>query len=129
MLHAATVVVVLWYALSVSPAGALVAFAIAISSEAALCYVSRPFTLRIAFRMNGTLAAVAVLPGVAAAFITGILNGVILIAGSALLLRLAQAWYHHRPGGLTDYSLPVAGLMIEAFTLSYLQRASFPLGQ
>ena len=75
------------------------------------------------------LVLLAVIPGVIAALIPGWATALVLIAGAALILRLVQAWSYHRPGALTAIWLGLAGLMVEGFTLSYIQKVSFPLGQ
>ena len=128
-LQVAAIAIAVVCAMRVSVTAAAIAYVLALSSEAALAYISRPFELPVSRYLNGALAFVAVIPGLAAAFIPGWANAIVLIAGAALILRLVQAWSYHRPGALTAIWLGLAGLMVEGFTLSYIQKVSFPLGQ
>ncbi len=116
-------------AMRFSVAAAVIAYVLALSSEAVLAYISRPFEIPVSRHLNGVLVLLAVIPGVIAALIPGWATAIVLIAGAALILRLVQAWSYHRPGALTAIWLGLAGLMVEGFTLSYIQKVSFPLGQ
>ena len=116
-------------AVRVSPAVAAIAYVLALSAEAALAYVSRPFELPVSRYLNGALALLAVIPGVIGALIPGWATGVVLIAAAALTIRLVRAWSYHRTGAVTPVWLGLAGLIVESFTLSYIQKVSFPLGQ
>jgi hypothetical protein len=113
----------------ISITAAVIAYVLALSAEAALAYISRPFELPVSRHLNGALAFLAVIPGLIAALIPGWATGIVLIAATALIVRLVRAWSYHRPGALTPVWLGFAGLLVESFTLSYIQKVSFPLGQ
>jgi hypothetical protein len=116
-------------AMRVSILAAVVAYVLALSAEVALAYVSRPFELPVSRHLNAALALLAVIPGVIAALTPGWATGIVLIAATALIVRLVRAWSYRRTGAVTPVWLGLAGLIVEGFTLSYIQKVSFPLGQ
>ncbi len=99
---------------------AVIAYVAAISSEVVLAYLSRPFELPLSRHLNAAIALAAAVVGTAAAIAAGWANAIAIIAASAFFLRLVRGAAYYRPGALTPLWLAVAGLLVEAFTLSYI---------
>jgi hypothetical protein len=96
------------------------AFVVAISSELVLAYVSRPFDLPITRHLNSGIALTATLVGIAAAFLSGPITAIAILAGSVFIAHLTRSAAYHHLGALTPTWLAVTGLLVEAFTISYI---------
>ncbi len=83
---------------------------------------------RISARLNAAVALPVIALGVAAAFAMPIDAGIVIVTGGALIVRLATSALYYWPGGVTEWSIPAVGLLVEAFTLSYMQKGLSPIG-
>ncbi len=128
LLHAIGFAGAVLYGFVVSWPASVAGYVLVLSSEVVLAYVSRPFRMPVTARMKFGTFLTAVLAGAAAAFWPGVEHGIILVAGTALILRLARSFAYQRTGAVTPLSLALSGLVVEAFTLSYMQKVSFPFG-
>ena len=104
-----------------------IAYVLATAAEIVLAYISRPFDLRVSNRLTARMAVAAAALGIAAAVFSGWAGAIVLLAGAALIMRLVQSWVYHRPGALTPAGMAITGLLVETFTLSYLQKVPFSL--
>ena len=127
-LHAVGLAAAVVYGIAGSWRAAIVGYVVVLSSEVVMAYISRPLELAISARLGLRSATIAVVAGVCAAFWSGAAHGIILLAGTALIVRVARSFSYQRTGALTPVSLALSGLVIEAFTLSYMQKVSFFLG-
>ena len=97
---------------------AIIASVVAISSEVVLAYVSRPFDLPITRRLNARIAATVI--GIAAASLAGAVTAIAILAGAVFIAHLTRSAAYHHPGALTPVWIAVTGLLVEAFTISYI---------
>jgi hypothetical protein len=107
-------------AVRLSVSAGCVAYVAALSSEVVLAYISRPFELAISRHLNAGIASAAALAGAVVASAAGWAIGIAVVAGSAFIIRLVRSAAYYRPGALTPVWLGVAGLLVEAFTISYI---------
>jgi hypothetical protein len=127
ILHALVLLVGAAYAARVSVHNGLAALGIAIAAQMGLAYICRPFNFPQGARISWKLAAPSIALGLIAAFSLPLESAVVIVAGAALILRLATALLYHWPGGVTAWSLPAVGLIVEAFTISYMQKGGSPI--
>ena len=87
----------------------------------ALAWMSRPSGTGLGFALSSTLstwtAVAAIAQGVAAAFLCGARPGILILAGSYLLLRGAQMYFYRRSGGIQGDSLGVTEQILEIYIL------------
>jgi len=108
---------------------AVIAFALGVSAACVLTYFARPYSLPVAARLSAPSAALVATPGILAAWSLAWQHAVILLAASGLVIRLVQAFYYNRYGAITRTAPVLTCVIVEGFTLSYLQKALSPLGQ
>jgi hypothetical protein len=120
LLQFSTVLLALAAGIQLSIRAAIVAFVVTISSEIVLAYVSRPFDLPITRHLNAGVALAATIVGIAAAFLAGPVTAIAILAGTVFIAHLTRSAAYHRPGALTPVWLAVTGLLVEAFTISYI---------
>ncbi len=91
------------------------------ASMIALAWVSRPAPWGLGYEFSSTLvsweALIAILEGVAAAMWLGIRPGVMILAGTYLILRLVQWLSYRYQGGVNADALGMAQLLTEFFVL------------
>jgi cobalamin synthase len=91
------------------------------ASMIALAWVSRPAPWGVGYEFSSTLvsweALIAILEGVAAAMWLGIRPGVMIIAGTYLILRLVQWLSYRYQGGVNADALGMTQLLTEFFVL------------
>lgn len=87
----------------------------------ALAWVSRPAGTGLGLAFSSTLstpvALIAIAQGLAAAFLCGPAAGVILIAISYIVLRLAQSYFYRRIGGINGDCLGATEQILEICVL------------
>jgi adenosylcobinamide-GDP ribazoletransferase len=87
----------------------------------ALAWTSRPAGEGLGHALMSTLstpdALFAIAQGMAAAFWCGWRPGLVMIGGSFLVLRLAQAWFYRRIGGVNGDCLGFTEQILEVFVL------------
>jgi hypothetical protein len=120
LLQLTAILLALAIALRLSIPAALIAYVVAISSELVLAYISRPFDLPITRHLNAGIALAASIVGITAAFLAGWTTAIAILAGTVFILRLVRQAAYHRPGAVTPVWLALAGLLVEAFTISYI---------
>jgi hypothetical protein len=108
---------------------AVIAFALGVSAACVLTYFARPYDLPEAVHLSARSAFVLAAAGILAAWSLAWQHAVILLAGSGLVIRLVQAFYYNRSGAITRTAPVLTCVIVEGFTLSYLQKALSPLGQ
>jgi len=108
---------------------AIIALAVGVSAAAVLTYFTRPYNLPVAARLSAPSAALLATAGILAAWSLAWQHAVILLAASGLVIRLVQAFYYNRYGAITRTAPVLTCVIVEGFTLSYLQKALSPLGQ
>jgi hypothetical protein len=96
------------------------AYLVAISSEVVLAYISRPFQLPIARHLNAGITLAATLAGIGAACLAGPTPAIVILAGAVFIAHLTRTAAYRHPGALTPVWLAVTGLLVEAFTISYI---------
>jgi cobalamin synthase len=91
------------------------------ASMIALAWVSRPAPWGVGYEFSSTLvsweAAIAILEGVAAAMWLGIRPGVMILAGTYVILRLVQWLSYRYQGGVNADGLGMTQLLTEFFVL------------
>jgi hypothetical protein len=107
-------------ALRVSIESAIIAYLVAISSEVVLAYISRPFNLPVSRRLSCGIALAATLVGIATASLAGATAAIAILAGTVFIAHLTRSAAYRHPGALTPIWLAVTGLLVEAFTISYI---------
>ena len=87
----------------------------------ALAWMSRPSGTKLGFEISSTLstwaAIAAIAQGVAAALLCGLRPGILILAGSYLVLRGAQMYFYRRDGGVQADSLGVTEQILEIYIL------------
>jgi hypothetical protein len=120
VLQLSTILLALAVAIRVSPTAAIIAYVVAICSQLVLAYISRPFNLLVSARLNYGIAVAAALAGIAAASLAGPTGAIVILAGAVFIAHLTRSAAYHHPGALTPVWLAVTGLLVEAFTISYI---------
>jgi adenosylcobinamide-GDP ribazoletransferase len=87
----------------------------------ALAWVSRPVGTGLGLALSSTLttmaAVVAMAQGVAAGFLSGWQTGVVIVAGSYVVLRLARWYFYRRIGGVNGDCLGATEQILECLIL------------
>lgn len=87
----------------------------------ALAWVSRPAGTGLGFAFSSTLttagALVAIIQGIAAAFLCGLRGGIVILLAAYLLIRLARWYFYRRIGGVNGDCLGATEQILEIFIL------------
>jgi len=87
----------------------------------ALAWVSRPVGTGLGLAFSSTLstpvAFVAIAQGIAAALACGLRPGLVIILGAYLVIRIAQAYFYKRIGGVNGDCLGATEQILEIFIL------------
>jgi adenosylcobinamide-GDP ribazoletransferase len=87
----------------------------------AMAWCSRPAGLGLGYALASTLntpvAVAAMAQGAAAALLCGWRPGLVMIAGSVLIVQASRGWFYLRVGGLTGDCLGFTEQLIEIFIL------------
>lgn len=87
----------------------------------ALAWMSRPSGTGAGFALASTLSTGTVLAvvaqGVATAFFCGVRPGILILAGSYLILRTVQMYFYHRGGGVNGDGLGLTEQILEIYIL------------
>jgi adenosylcobinamide-GDP ribazoletransferase len=104
------------------------AFAAIVASQAvprsamiALAWAARPAGSGLGSALSSSLgtgsALLAMAQGIAAALLCGWRPGLVIIAGSVLILRISQMWFYRRLGGVNGDGLGFVEQLLEIFVL------------
>jgi hypothetical protein len=120
LIHLGTILLALAAGIGVSVSAAIIAYVVTISAEIVVAYVSRPFDLPVSRRLNYGIVVAATLAGIAAASLAGLTAAIVILAGAVFIAHLIRTAAYRHPGALTPVWLGVTGLLVEAFTISYI---------
>jgi len=66
------------------------------------------------------IALAAIVVGTTAALLAGWTSAIAILAGTVFIVHLVRSAAYRRPGAVTPVWLSVTGLLVEAFTISYI---------
>jgi len=102
-------------------AACVAAQALARSGMVAMAWVSRPAGTGLGMALSASLstpvAIAAIVQGVAAAFIGGARVGLVMLAGSYVVIRAARWYFYRRIGGVNGDCLGATEQLLEIFAL------------